>query len=129
MARIVDGTGFNARRIQEANNKFIKNTLTFKNSNGDLTVVSTKELNEELFSYIESEMMKYPELKTDKVKQDIEDKLTEKLNNMENLLLDHINNKITKITQEIVSKTNKRYIDGEVNRLLNEKLEKLKNLL
>lgn len=128
MARIVDGS-FNERRRIEANNQFIKNTLTFKNSNGDLTVVSTKELNQELFSYIESEMMKYPELKTDRVKQDIEDKLTEKLNNMEIILLDHINNKINKITQEIVSKTNKRYIDGEVNRLLNEKLEKLKNLL
>jgi RNA polymerase-binding transcription factor DksA len=128
MARIVDGT-FNERRRVEANTKFIENTLKFKNSNGNFTVVSTKELHEELFSYVESEMMKYPELKSDKVKKDIEERLTEKLENIEIKLLNHIDDKINKITQEIVSKTNKRYIDGEVNRLLNEKLEKLKNLL
>jgi hypothetical protein len=128
MARIFDDS-FNERRIIESNKQFINDTLSFKNYNGDLTVVSTKELNQQLFSYIESEMMKYPELKTDKVKQDIEDKLNEKLENMELKLLAHIDTKINKITQEIVSKTNKRYVDGEVNRLLNEKLEILKKLL
>jgi hypothetical protein len=44
-------------------------------------------------------------------------------------MMRHIDDKINGITEKIVSNCTNRIIDGEVERRVNEKLQKLKNLI
>ena len=100
-------------------------SIKFENKNGDVLVYTPKEAKYVLQEYINDEMNLFADevVKTNKII--IEQRLNFKLKQLEVSLLQHIDEKLMKITEKMLELTIERKINEEVEK----KLKKLKKSL
>lgn len=124
MAKLVNLRDYNERRKIESFHGF-----SFENENGDTIVITKKELRQHLEGFLQHEIYLYGDelVKSFKVKMesDVDERLSEIVGGLEK----HLNDKIIKITEDIISKSTSRLIEAEVNRRVDEKLQKIKEFL
>ena len=125
MARIYDIQRYNNTRKDSTRDKADFETLRFENENGEVMVVKPHEVRDVLHDFIESEIGSLG----DAMKNQIKDKLDFKMKQIEIGLTLHINEKILSITEKILEKTIDRVVEEEINRRVQEKLEKIKKCL
>ena len=104
-------------------------SISFANKNGDVMVFTPAEAKEELKKYIEEELNLYGDEKVKDCRIKLQERINFRMNQFEVALIQHIDNKINNITEHIVATTTNRMIEKEVERRLEAKLKKLKNLL
>lgn len=125
MARISDIQRYNNARKDSTRDKADFETLRFENDNGEIMVVKPHEVRDVLHDFIESEIGSLG----DAMKNQIKDKLDFKMKQIEIGLTLHINEKILSITEKILEKTIDRIVEEEINKRVQEKLEKIKKCL
>jgi hypothetical protein len=103
--------------------------LKIKTFNEDTILFTKEEAKAALVSYIEEELDLFASGINQNRKKELQTRLDFKLNQLENLLVGLINERIDKITERIVSLTINRVIDEEVNKRVELKLKKLKDNL
>ena len=103
----------------------ISNTLNFENKNGDNIVITPMELREHLSEFLTREINLYANETVKKYRDQLERTLDVQMSNIEG----HINDKIIKMTEEIISTTTSRLINEEVNRRVDEKLRKIRKAI
>jgi hypothetical protein len=101
------------------------NTLQFENKNGDNIVITPLELKEHISEFITNEINLYADESVKLYKEGLERRLDVQMSRIEG----HLNDKIIKMTQEIISTTTSRLIQEEVNRRVDEKLRKIKKAI
>jgi hypothetical protein len=104
---------------------FLPNTLNFENKNGDNIVITPMELKEYLSEFLTKEINLYADETVKQYREQLERRLDVQISNLEG----HINDKIIKMTQDIISTTTSRLINEEVNRRVNEKLRKIRKAI
>jgi len=149
MAKIIDLPRFNSDRIEYASPRQytdgsgvitnlnsssviighstanFSNTLQFENKNGDNIVITPLELKEHISEFITNEINLYADESVKLYKEGLEGRLDVQMSRIE----EHLNDKIIKMTQEIISTTTSRLIQEEVNRRVDEKLRKIRKAI
>ena len=103
----------------------VSNILQFENKNGDNIVITPLELKEHISEFITNEINLYADESVKLYKEGLERRLDVQMSKIE----EHLNDKIIKMTQEIISTTTSRLIQEEVNRRVDEKLRKIKKAI
>lgn len=106
-------------------NNLVGNTFKFENKNGDEIVITPLELKEHISEFITREINIY----TDENVNEYKDQLSRRLDVQMSIIEEHLNNKIIKMTQDIISKTTSRLMQEEVNRRVDEKLRKIRKAI
>lgn len=103
--------------------------LKIKTANDETVLLSSDDLKAVMVSYLKDELNFFADgiAKEDKLK--IQERVNFKLKQIETSMIKHIDDKINGITETIISNCTTRIIDGEVNRRVEEKIDKLKKLL
>lgn len=103
--------------------------LKIKTVNDETVLMTTDDLKSVMIEYLSEEMNFFADgiQKKDKIK--LQERLEFKLKQIETGMIRHIDDKINGITEKIISNCTNRIIEGEVDRRVNEKLQKLKNLI
>jgi len=129
MGKIINLSEYNNSRKTASIEKVDFETLSFKNKEGNSVIVKPLEVKSVLREYVAEELSLY----ADDVIANNKFKLTNDVNNrmldFEERLNKHIDEKIDSLTERIMEKIVSRTIEEEVNKLLGEKLLKLKELL
>lgn len=104
-------------------------SIKFENKNGDVLVYTPKEAKYVLQEYINEELNLFADdvVKTNKIV--MEQRINFKLKQLEISLLQHIDEKLMKITEKMLELTIERKINEEVEKRLEEKLKKIKKSL
>lgn len=140
MARIRDLLTYNSDRIDVidsashlSNSHLIDvsmfQTYKFDNKNGDSMVITPKELKGEIDDFLRNELDIYSDLFIAEIKFKLIEKVNKSLKDFEESLSKHIDDKINIITENIISLSTKRIINDEVNKRVEEKLQRIKELL
>lgn len=101
------------------------NTLRFENKNGDKIVITPLELKEHISDFLTREINLYADESVIEYREKLQRRLDVQMSNIEC----HINDKINKITEDIISTTTSRLINEEVNRRVDEKLRKIRKAI
>lgn len=125
MARISKLKQFNELRIDDKWLPFEKKTISFENQKGDTMVISPVELKEELNKFID---LHFSSMTSDEIeckKEYLKRELDKKLNEFELSLRQHVDNKINKITQEVIENVMSRTFEERVKQEVKKRLKKL----
>lgn len=132
MAKIIDLQSYNTLRGSDTiiSNTFenqigLSNTLKFENKNGDNIVITPLELKEHISDFINNEVNLYADDTVKQYREQLQRRLDVQMSNIEG----HINDKINKMTEAIISTTTSRIINEEVNRRVDEKLRKIRKAI
>lgn len=136
MAKIIDlgtynslrgGDGVTISDTGNISNSFgsISNTFKFENKDGDKIVITPLELKEHIFDFITNEVDLYADETIKLYTNQLKGRLDVQISKIE----EHINNKINKMTEDIISTTTNRLIQEEVNRRVDEKLRKIRKAI
>lgn len=144
MAKIIDLPRFNSDRIEytsprtyiDGSGAIINlntssivtdsyNTLQFENKNGDNIVITPLELREHISDFLTNEINLYADESVIEYREKLQRRLDVQMSNIES----HINDKINKITEAIISSTTSRVIEEEVNKRVDEKLRKIRKAI
>lgn len=132
MAKIIDLQTYNGLRDSDIiiSTTFetqigLSNTLKFENKNGDNIVITPMELREYITEYITNEINLYADESVIEYRDKLQRRLDVQMSNIEC----HINDKINKMTEDIISTTTSRLINEEVNRRVDEKLRKIRKAI
>ena len=125
MARISKLKEFNKLRIDDTWLSFEKKTISFENQKGDTMVITPIELKEELNKFID---LHFSSMTSDEIeckKEYLKRELDKKLNEFELSLRQHVDNKINKITQEVIENVMSRTFEERVKQEVKKRLKKL----
>lgn len=125
MARISKLKEFNKLRIDDTWLPFEKKTISFENQKGDTMVITPVELKEELGKFID---LQFSSMTSDEIeckKEYLKRELDKKLNEFELSLRQHVDNKINKITQEVIENVMSRTFEERVKQEVKKRLKKL----
>jgi len=132
MAKIIDLQAYNGLRGSDSiisttfeNQVGLSNTLKFENKNGDNIVITPLELKEHISKFLTNEINLYADESVIEYREKLQRRLDVQMSNIEC----HINDKINKMTEDIISTTTSRLINEEVNRRVDEKLRKIKKAI
>lgn len=128
MARISKLKQFNELRIDDKWLPFEKKTISFENQKGDTMVISPVELKEELNKFIDLHFSSMTRMTSDEIeckKEYLKRELDKKLNEFELSLRQHVDNKINKITQEVIENVMSRTFEERVKQEVKKRLKKL----
>lgn len=132
MAKIIDLQGYNSIRGSDSiisttfdNQIGLSNTLKFENKNGDNIVITPMELREYITHFINNEVNLYADDTVKQYREQLQRRLDVQMSNIEG----HINDKINKMTEDIISTTTSRLINEEVNIRVDEKLRKIRKAI
>ena len=132
MAKIIDLEGYNGLRdsvtLISTGGEFINSvshSFKFENKNGDNIVITPQELREHISDFLTNEVNLYADETIREYREQLKRRLDVQMSNLEN----HINDKINKITEAIISSTTSRVIEEEVNRRVDEKLRKIRKAI
>ena len=136
MAKIIDLGTYNNLRGNDVltisdtgniSNSFssISNTFKFENKDGDKIVITPLELKEHIFDFITNEVDLYADETIKLYTNQLKGRLDVQISKIE----EHINNKINKMTEDIISTTTNRLIQEEVNRRVDEELRKIRKAI
>lgn len=103
----------------------ISNVLKFENKNGDNIVITPTELREYITDYLTREVDLYADDTVKQYREQLQRRLDVQMSNIEG----HINDKINKMTENIISTTTSRLINEEVNKRVDEKLRKIRKAI
>lgn len=123
MARISNLERFNKLRIYDKQLQFEKKTISFENQKGETMVITPVELEEELSKFID---LQFNSMTTDEIeskKEYLKRELNKKLNEFELSLRQHVDNKINKITQEVIENVMSRTFEERVKKRSNKNLK------
>jgi hypothetical protein len=120
MARLSNLPTFNLQRQE-----YVK----LKNIEDETLVMSRDELKQFFVEYLEDDLNKITDNLSKKQKDAFSHLLLSKLSETEHKLLSSLNKKIDSVVENIVSRSTTRIIEEEVNKRVNIKLEKIKNML
>ena len=125
MARISKLRQFNDLRIDDKWLPFEKKTISFENQKGDTMVITPVELKEELGKFID---LHFSSMTSDEIeckKEYLKRELNKKLNEFELSLRQHVEDKINKITQEVIENVMSRTFEERVKKEVKQRLKKL----
>ena len=125
MARISKLKQFNELRIDDKWLPFEKKTISFENQKGDTMVITPVELKEELGKFID---LHFSSMTSDEIeckKEYLKRELDKKLNEFELSLRQHVEDKINKITQEVIENVMSRTFEERVKKEVKQRLKKL----
>jgi hypothetical protein len=132
MAKIIDLQAYNSIRgsdtLISTNGEIhssISNVLKFENKHGDNIVITPMELREYISDYLTREVDLYADETVKQYQEQLQRRLDVQMSNIEG----HINDKINKMTEDIISITTSRIINEEVNRRVDEKLRKIRKAI
>lgn len=132
MAKIIDLQSYNSIRGSDSiisttfdNQIGLSNTLKFENKNGDNIVITPMELREYITHFINNEVNLYADDTVKQYREQLQRRLDVQMSNIEG----HINDKINKMTENIISTTTSRLINEEVNKRVDEKLRKIRKAI
>ena len=132
MAKIIDLQAHNGLRGSDSiisttfeNQIGLPNTFKFENKHGDNIVITPTELKEYIFEFLTKEVNLYGVETVRRYREQLERKLEVEMSNIEG----HINDKINKMTEDIIAATTSRIINEEVNRRVDEKLRKIRKAI
>jgi hypothetical protein len=125
MARISKIKEFNRLRIDDTWLPFQKKTISFENQKGDTMVITPVELKEELDKFIDLHFSSMTSDDIETKKEYLKRELDIKLNEFELSLRQHVDNKITKITQDIIENVMSRTFEERVKQEVKKRLKKL----
>ena len=134
MARIKDLLTYNSDRIDVISSSHLSDvsmfqTYKFENKNGDSIIITPKELRGEINEFLRNEFDIYSDLFISDIKLKLIQKVNKSLEDFEESLTKHIDDKINIITENIISSSTKRIINDEVNKRVEQKLQRIKELL
>lgn len=95
----------------------------------EVVYVHKTEIKTLLLEYIENDLDYFSKNASDNIKNQFRERVDTKLKDIESSLNTEINRQFDRIAERIVSATTDRIIEAEVNRRVDEKLQKLKKLL
>jgi len=125
MARISDLSSYNDLRINDKWLPFEKKTISFENEKGDTMVITPIELKEELNKFIDLHFSSMTTEDLERKKEYLKRELDKKLNEFELSLRQHVDNKINKITQEVIESVMSRTFEERVKQEVKRRLKKL----
>ena len=132
MAKIIDLQSYNSIRGSDSiisttfdNQIGLSNTLKFENKYGDNIVITPIELKEHITEFLSNEVNLYADETIREYREQLKRRLDVQMSSIEA----HINDKINKITQDIISTTTSRLINEEVNRRVDERLKKIRKAI
>ena len=129
MARISNLNEYNhIRRDDDADfigYDYDNSSVKFTNSYGDDIVIKPKELKEELHKFIDQELLSQTQDDIEQKKEYLKRELDKKLNEFELSLKQHVENKINKITQEVIENVMSRTFEDRVKQEVKQRLKKL----
>ena len=125
MARISKLRQFNDLRIDDKWLPFEKKTISFENEKGDTMVITPVELKEELNKFIDLHFSSMTTEDLERKKEYLKRELDKKLNEFELSLRQHVENKINKITQEVIENVMSRTFEERVKQEVKQRLKKL----
>jgi hypothetical protein len=121
----VDGTDIASNLNSGIHINGSSNILQFENKNGDNIVITPLELKEHITDFIVNEVDLYVDDTVKQYREQLQRRFDVQISNLEG----HINDKINKITEDIISTTTSRLINEEVNRRVDEKLRKIRKAI
>jgi hypothetical protein len=133
MAKIINLQDYNTNRsnnkISHINTDFTltgyPKTFRFENKDGDDIVITPLELKNYVSDFFTREINLHADETVKKYGEQLERRLEVQISNLEG----HINDKINKMTEDIISSTTSRLINEEVNRRVDEKLRKIRKAI
>ena len=125
MAKISDLSSYNDLRINDRWLPFEKKTISFENEKGDTMVITPVELKEELNKFIDLHFSSMTTEDLERKKEYLKRELDKKLNEFELSLRQHVENKINKITQEVIENVMSRTFEERVKQEVKQRLKKL----
>ena len=125
MARISDLSSYNDLRINDKWLPFEKKKISFENEKGDTMVITPIELKEELNKFIDLHFSSMTTEDLERKKEYLKRELDKKLNEFELSLRQHVDNKINKITQEVIESVMSRTFEERVKQEVKRRLKKL----
>lgn len=125
MARISNLNEYNELRINDKWLPFEQKTISFENEKGDTMVITPVELKEELNRFIDLQFSSMTSEDIERKKEYLKRELDRKLNEFELSLKQHVENKINKITQEVIENVMSRTFEDRVKQEVKQRLKKL----
>lgn len=125
MARISDLSSYNDLRINDKWLPFEKKTISFENEKGDTMVITPVELKEELNKFIDLHFSSMTTEDLERKKEYLKRELDKKLNEFELSLRQHVEDKINKITQEVIENVMSRTFEERVKQEVKKRIKKL----
>ena len=125
MARISNLNEYNELRINDKWLPFEQKTISFENEKGDTMVITPVELKEELNRFIDLHFSSMTSEDIERKKEYLKRELDRKLNEFELSLKQHVENKINKITQEVIENVMSRTFEDRVKQEVKQRLKKL----
>jgi hypothetical protein len=135
MARISDLKNYNSLMIGDISDTWtpIENswvptenkTISFENQKGETMLVTPVELKEELNKFIDLQFASMTSEDIERKKEYIKRELDRQLNIFETSLKQHVEDKINKITQNVIESVTTRVFEDRVKQELKQKLKKL----
>ena len=120
MARISDLPEYNNGRYE---------AIKLKSAQDETILMTADDLKAVMVEYLSEELNFFADGITKKDKIKIQERVNFKLTQIENGMLRHIDDKINKITENIVSLMTTRMIEEEVVKRVELKLQKIKDLI
>lgn len=115
--------------LEEFNNNRKHELIKVKNINNEIILFSKEEALEALIKYISDDLNFLGNRIAFDKKNELDNKVALKLNSIEKSLLKHIDDKMNKISEKIISSTISRVIEEEVEKRVDIKLKKIKDAL
>jgi hypothetical protein len=120
MARISDLDRYNNNRYE---------AIKIKTANDETVLMTADDLKAVMVEYLSEELNFFADGITKKDKIKIQERVNFKLTQIENGMIRHIDDKINKITENIVSLMTTRMIEEEVAKRVELRIQNIKNLL
>jgi hypothetical protein len=128
MARISDLKEYNNVRLGDISDTWIsieQSTITFENQKGETMLVTPVELKEELNKFIDLQFASMTSEDIERKKEYIKRELDRQLNIFETSLRQHVEDKINKITQNVIESVTTRVFEDRVKQEVRQRLKKL----
>lgn len=106
-------------------NPYSERNISFQNDKGDIFFITANELRDELSKFID---LQYSSMTYDKIelrKEYLKRELDKKLNEFEVSLRQHVENKLDKITENIINNITDRVFEDRVKKEVKERLKNL----
>jgi hypothetical protein len=125
MARICDLGRYNTLRVNDTFSPFEEKTISFENHQGETMLITPIELKEELNKFIDLQFASMTSEDLERKKEYIKRELDRQLNNFEVSLRQHVEDKINKITQNVIESVTSRVFEDKVKQEVKQRLKKL----
>ena len=129
MGKIINIKDWNADRKKLSELHVDENVLSFENKYGELVVIKPNEVKKVIKDYIIDELDLFADDEVVNLKVKVVTNVSTRLEEFEQRMQQHINEKIDALTEKIIQKILGRVVEDEVNKLLDEKLKKIKEKL